>query len=689
MPASKNPASQLLPGSSSSSILFSSDTNEPKDKLTREEFALNIVSSAIHDATVSEKRKDSSDSAHSDLNTTDVQTSSSMADSCSDTSGSVDVLHQNPSVVESPGDFTTNPIQETLHNNNYDVYYFQQNWAKIMDLATQFVDTLLNEAKIEYMSEETKQKVKTVPQISVEIYDDGAKDVQNGAVYNYAENLSDIIVEDAIKSITVRVQANSDTCIDDIASLQFPCSSADARNDNSASDPVYNFASELVQTSFDGAWDRLTELANYKPEAGLYEEQLFAFATDFVQDVMDSAILEAEGFSYITRVNKYPSFQSQCSTDCKSESDYFLEEFGSGARKSSLSVDDMKNFAADLARRSSSDSFSDSQRRDSCGFKDTLLASFANELIRSNPNSPSLEMFETRRGSRDSLNTRRSSGISEGGLGSSPSQKHHNRYLAASPNSLPDTNREPSVDITPGLSPDIPSVSFIDVTKEDEQHGNRSHSDLGDYSLFNSSKRVVSFEDITNQCRSNDEEVTVSVESLSRSHEAILEWFNASRRASEGEASYVSSNSQSTHIEWFVEDLLVESFRAAFLDLFGESYIDYCFTKSDPHCSGHWSSNQDVKVDGLTSDFVDNFIQTVMQDALELACLNTQESFGVCDSEDNSDATRIIENVSENLTNEILQEALQYNEPEAEITQVNMFYKLLPAHNPNFICVLV
>ena len=40
-----------------------------------------------------------------------------------------------------------------------------------------------------------------------------------------------------------------------------------------------------------------------------------------------------------------------------------------------------------------------------------------------------------------------------------------------------------------------------------------------------------------------------------------------------------------------------------------------------------------------------------MQDAIEVACVKALESLGLCDSEDNTDATNITENLSENITN--------------------------------------
>ncbi|CAH1781804.1 unnamed protein product [Owenia fusiformis] len=144
----------------------------------------------------------------------------------------------------------------------------------------------------------------------------------------------------------------------------------------------------LLQQTTDYKCNNISEtLSEQVIDSGI---KLANYAELVSSDIMHDALLDIE-----LRMSN-PIHIIETSRSLTPDEQYFEEEFLRESPMPTLSVPssgdtNLGKFAVDLARRAS---YEDTTRRASNSFQDSTLSAFADELVQSNPNLPSLSMFQ-------------------------------------------------------------------------------------------------------------------------------------------------------------------------------------------------------------------------------------------------------------------------------------------------------
>ena len=244
---------------------------------------------------------------------------------------------------------------------------------------------------------------------------------------------------------------------------------------------------------------------------------------------------------------------------------YFEQEFGLSDQNHRHSNPDisLSDFAADLARRNS---LEDDQKLNcpvAGGFRDMTLSTFAEELYRSNPNSPSLAMFK---------NACRNSSIDKS----------------------------------------ISSRSSSDWSMR------RSSSEKGSW-MCSSNRTSLDKSDRRSSSSSNRSSIS---RDRSRRSTLDLDWFRSSRQSDFlGDYKIEEQQySESSSFEWFIQDMIFDAFNRAFQQMFMVDYIKlWNSPKPSPMvtpASNSASFSSENITDSTIEGFAERMTMAIMQDAL-------------------------------------------------------------------------
>ncbi len=203
-------------------------------------------------------------------------------------------------------------------------------------------------------------------------------------------------------------------------------------------------------------------------------------------------------------------------------------------RRKGSTEEDLTDFVEDLDQRCSFGALRQSRRHTTTGFRDQTLADFANELMASNPSSPSFRMFE------EEVN-RTNMEIPKLYLGESAfGRRGSNSSRASSSDRSPRTQKRRS------------SFELL----------------LESFTKFSASiEKYIKFD--IEDTKSTHSSILLSDPRTSR--EALFE-FLARCRSREGRRK--NRTSSLSHLEWYVEDLVIDSFHDGFVEVFGDNYSE-------------------------------------------------------------------------------------------------------------------
>ena len=281
-------------------------------------------------------------------------------------------------------------------------------------------------------------------------------------------------------------------------------------------------------------------------------------AEGLVTDSIQSAVHELFGYKEV-HVPFSPVKDSKKLHHRSRKSDTFM-------LKRKGSADDVLSLSSRCRRRSSLDEvnlLNPSSLPSSSGFHDSVLSSFENELVRSNPNSPSLSMFDQH---------------SVGSHGSSRLELSFRRGSTSSRTSSSD--RSPNRAI--------------------------SRSDSLEMFLNNVGRG--------SECPPPDRDPESS------NKEVLLEFLSQTKPA---DTSGSSSSSSTSHLHWYVEDLLLDAFNDAFVSLYGVNYAQLIKRVITRRGSKQAEVSADVheKIEAFVEDMLGDIFSSIDEQSLRPAML--------------------------------------------------------------------
>ena len=246
-------------------------------------------------------------------------------------------------------------------------------------------------------------------------------------------------------------------------------------------------------------------------------------------------------------------------------------------RRKGSTEEDLTDFVEDLDQRCSFGNLRKSRRHTTTGFRDQTLADFANELMTSNPSSPSFRMFEEEVG-RVNMEIPKLM-LGESAFGRRGSNSSRTSSCDRSPRGKP---RRSSFDLLLESFTKF-SASIEKYFKFDIEKTKSTHSSI----ISDSKSSREALYDFLAKCRTRD--------SCSRSVSSV------------------------SHLDWYVEDLLIDSFHDSFVYMYGENYSDLI----DRTCSEKSVIDQVVNVPDVTRSslavqhYVSQMVDGVFSQALD------------------------------------------------------------------------
>ena len=213
-------------------------------------------------------------------------------------------------------------------------------------------------------------------------------------------------------------------------------------------------------------------------------------------------------------------------------------------RRKGSTEEDLTDFVEDLNQRCSFGNLRKSRRHTTTGFRDQTLADFANELMTSNPSSPSFRMFEEEVG-------RANMEIPKLMLGESAFGRRGSNC-----------SRTSSCDRSPRGKPRRSSFDLL----------------LESFTKFSASIEKY-FKFYIEKTKSTQSSIISDSKS---SREALFDFLANCRPKDTSSKKSISSVS---HLDWYAEDLVIDSFHDSFVYLYGDNYSEL-IEKTRPGSTG-------------------------------------------------------------------------------------------------------